>query len=112
MTRHVRKLWSSDALPELITTAEVVERLLGSPGWQAIERVLAAEVATIDSELDHGAAKEAADYAKQHGRRSALLAAREAATAIVGEARQRALKAEEEQLASDAGESASERMAA
>jgi hypothetical protein len=112
MTRHVRKLWPPDQLPELIETAERVESLLGSVGWRAVERVLAAEVATIDSELDHGSAKEAADYAKQHGRRSALLAAGEAARAIVGEAQQRRVNAEQDAQAKDAGESVSERMTA
>jgi hypothetical protein len=111
MTRHVRKLWPPEMLPELIEAAEAVERLLGSPGWNAIAEVIAAEVATIDSELDHGPAKEAADYAKQHGRRSALLAANEAARAIVGEAVRRREEAEEAAKASDAGESVSERMA-
>jgi hypothetical protein len=92
----------------LIEVAEHVERLRNSPGWQFVQHVLNAEVATIDRELDEGGAKEAADYAKQHGRRSALRASDEAARAIIAEAFRRREQAEQE----DAGESASERMAA
>lgn len=110
MTRHVRNVWGDGQLPELIEAAEAVERLKSSAGWEAVRLVLHAEIATIDRELDEGAAKEAADYAKQHGRRSALRAADEAARAIIGEALRR--RKEAEQATEDAGESASERMAA
>jgi hypothetical protein len=112
MTRHVRNVWGPEQLPELIEAAEAVERLADSPGWKAVQRVLDAEVATIDREMDNGAAKEAADYAKQHGRRSALRASVEAAGAIIGEAVRRREQAEQAQEEEDAGESASERMAA
>lgn len=96
LIRHVDDLWAETH--ELIEDAEAVERLLESAAWSAVRRVLAAEVATIDRELDHGRAKEAADYAMQHGRRGALLAFEDAAKAIIERAQARRSKAEDQRL--------------
>lgn len=107
MTRHVRNVWGrDDQLPELIEHAEAVERMMESSAWIAVSEVLGAEVATIDRELDHGHAKEAVEYAKKHGQRSALGAAGDAARAIISEAARRRSDAERDVQASGAGESA------
>ena len=115
MVNSVDRVWSGErTLPELIEAAEAVERMMATPGWDAVQRVIGEQVAAIDSSLDHGPAKEAADYAKQHGRRSALRSADEAARAIVGRAAKRRREAEERVAAeatNGAGESASERTA-
>ncbi len=81
-TRHVDELWPRDQLPSLIEAGEAVERTLDSQGFKIIMEVLAAEVATIDRRLE-GTALEQAEYARLHGRRSALLAAQGAGQAVV-----------------------------
>ena len=86
ITRHVKTVWPDDRLSELIDAREAVERLTVSHGWQCIQSLLSEEIATIDSTLERGAAKDAPEYAKQLGRRSALKAADEAAKAIVEQA--------------------------
>jgi hypothetical protein len=98
-TRHVREEWPAEKLPELIEQAEAVERLLAHPGWYAVQRVLDREIATIDRVLDTGLPKEAAAYAKEHGRRGALRAADEAARAIIEQAARQRHRAEEERAA-------------
>ena len=110
-TNQVRDLWRGDEqLPGLLEAAEQVERLVAHPGWTAVQRVLSGQIATIDRELDEGAPKDAAGYAQQHGRRSALRAAEEAAKAILEHARSRRQVAEEKARARDAAaEAASER---
>lgn len=112
MTRHISNVWGGDgALPELIESAEAVERMLVTTGWRVVQRVLAEEIAMIDRELDAGPAKEAADYAKQHGRRSALRSSEEAARAVIAVAARRRTAAEQ-RVTDDAGESVSERIGA
>jgi hypothetical protein len=87
LSRHVRDVWPSEDLPGLLEAAEAVEGVVTHPGWDAIQEVISREIATIDRELDFGSAKDAAEYAKAHGRRSALRSADEAAKAIIGEAK-------------------------
>jgi hypothetical protein len=94
-TRHVREEWPTEKLPELLEQAEAVERLLSQPGWQAVQRILDREIATIDRTLDTGLPKEAAAYAKEHGRRGALRSFDEAAWAIVEEANRQRQNAEQ-----------------
>lgn len=113
MVRHVRDLWrGEDQLAALIETAETVERVLSDPGYSAVRSVLDREIATIDRDLE-GAAKDAAEYAKQLGRRSALRAFDEAAKAIVEVAAEQRRRAEEKAHRDDAAARvASERTAA
>lgn len=100
ISRHVKELYKADdRLPDLVAAGEAVERLQGSDGWLALNAVIDREVATIDRELDHGRPKEAAEYAYAHGRRSALLAPREAARAILEHAQARAQRAIEAEAA-------------
>jgi hypothetical protein len=99
MTRHVKAEWSDDRLPELIETAEAVDRMVSSPGWEAITRLLAAEKATIDRDLDHGAPRSAEEYAMAHGRRAALGLPLEAARAIIEQAAARKRAAEQHERA-------------
>lgn len=106
MTRHVSDVWPDDRLPELIEAREAVQRTLDSPGWRAIQDLLACEIATIDSELEHGPTKEAAGYAKALGRRSAIRASQEAAKAIIEKANRR----EQQAIEQVAAESATERI--
>lgn len=115
MVNRVGRVWSGDdSLPELIEAAEAVERMMATPGWAAVQAVIEAEVATIDAKLDRGHAKEAAEYAKAHGRRSALRAADDAARAIIGRAaelQEREQARADAEATSGAGESAPERTA-
>jgi hypothetical protein len=66
--------------------AEVVELMVVRPSWDAIHQVIQREIARIDRVLDSGPARDAAEYAKAHGRRGALVGAAEAAGAIISEA--------------------------
>lgn len=104
LTRHVRDVWRD--VPELIDAAEGVEQLLRHPGWHAVHRILDREVATIDRQLDEGPPRDLGEYAKAHGRRGALRAAEEAATAIVGESQRARKRAEEEAAERQAAETA------
>lgn len=79
------------------------------PGWAAVQVVLKREIASIERELDDGAPKEAAEYAKEHGRLGALKSLNGAAQAVVEHAATRRRKAEEQQD-NAAAESAAERM--
>lgn len=110
LSRHIKDLWEGrDALPQLIEDAEAVERVLAQPGWQAIQRVLEAEIAMIDRSLDGRPKETAAEYAHAHGRRGALGAAGEAARAILQQAATRRQAAEAAQQNEGAGESVPER---
>lgn len=102
-TRHVRDAWGADQLPELIEAAEAVEQTLASPGWAHIERILHAEIATIDRVCDTAREMTLHDYAKAHGRRGALRSAEEAAKAIIGIAEQRRVAAEARQAQATQG---------
>jgi HD-like signal output (HDOD) protein len=96
LSRHIARVWRlPEQLPELIEAAEAVERLVAHPGYEVVRSVIEREVATIDRELDSGPSKEAADYAKQHGRRGALTAFDDAAKAIIGTAALERRRAEE-----------------
>lgn len=94
LSRHVRDLWPENT--ELFTVGELVDRLRTSPGWAHVHSVLRAEVQVLDGELDSGRELSQAEYAYKHGRRGALRASMEAATAIVSKAAERQAKAEEQ----------------
>jgi len=87
-------VWGDDALPDLVEAGEQVQNLLFSPGWLAVQKIVDCEIATIDGELDYGRPKEQAEYAYQHGRRSALRAVEDAARAILHESKVRLARAE------------------
>lgn len=89
LTRHLRG-WPLD---ELFEAGEAVEHLLAHPGWAHVDRLLGAEIATIEASLDGGLLESKAAYAFAHGRKGGLKAAREAAGAIVHKA---AVKLEEQ----------------
>ena len=102
MTRHVDALWPE--LEQLFSAGEAVEGLIFNEGWFRVLNVLEAEIATIDRQLDQGAPLTQAEYAKAHGRRGGLQAARDAAYAIVDRAEAR--KAEQQAKHEGAAESA------
>lgn len=75
-------------LDELFAAAESVESLVSSPGWAYVSRIVDAEIAQIDRDLDRGDEPlTRAQYAKKHGRRGGLLSARDVAEAILQRAR-------------------------
>lgn len=75
------------SLDELAMAAEAVRATVASPGWVAIARVLEAEIATIDRDLDGSdEPMSQAEYALAHGRRYGLRGADEAAGAILRKA--------------------------
>lgn len=110
MTNRARAVWSDDRLQELLDAREAVKQMMTGPGWEAVQAVLDEEISKIDHELDHGPAKEQAEYAHKHGRRSALRAADDAARGIIALADTREKKAQQQEDARRAG--ASERQAA
>lgn len=95
LSRHVRDLWPENT--ELFTVGELVERQRSSPGWEAVQSVLDREVRALDSELDSGRELSQAEYAYKHGRRGALRASVEAATAIIAKAAERQARDEKDQ---------------
>lgn len=100
--RHVNGLWPSrEDLPSLIESAEEVERTIASPGYRAIKRVIDAEIAQVDAKLDGNKTLEHVEYARLHGRRSALAAFEHAATAIVDRAQERRQQAEQANAAAE-----------
>lgn len=72
ITRHIKV---GDSLEKLERDAELGADLVASPGWPLLERLVNAEIATIDAELDRGLLDSKADYAFRHGRRGGLAAA-------------------------------------
>lgn len=108
MVNRVDRIWSGDeSLPALVDAAEAVERMMDSPGWEAVQRLIGDEIASMESSLDRGAPKSEGEYAKAHGRKSALRAADDAARAIVGRAQTRARQAQKRAVEANerAGES-------
>lgn len=96
-TRHVDDLWGSrEQLPELIENAEVVKRMLGSPGFKVVMAVVEAEIATITRKLQSDRVFEQAEYAKSHGKLAALSAFSDAADAVVSRAEEYTAKANAE----------------
>lgn len=93
-SRHVTDIWGED-LPGLVASGEHVQNLLFSPGWGAVMRVIDAELALLDSELDGARSpKEQAEYALAHGRRGGLKAVSDAAKTIMLAAKARQARAE------------------
>lgn len=87
-TRHVDDIYHRD-LDGLFSAGEMVRALMTHPGWPTLARVLEAEIATIDSQLDGRLLDSRAAYAHAHGRRGGLRALDEAARAIVSRAESR-----------------------
>lgn len=83
ITRMYGPTEGPEQLRALLDDAEHVERLVAHHGWAVVQRVIGWQVEAIDARLDGGPAKEAADYAKEHGRRSALRSSEEAARAFL-----------------------------
>lgn len=84
MTRHVKGRY--DTLNGLVAAGELVQGLIGHPGWGHLMGVIDAEIATIDRRLDDAITEplSQAEYAVAHGRRGGLRAIEDAAHAIVG----------------------------
>lgn len=87
-TRHIDSLFPT--LEELVVAGEAADALIAQPGWAHLVRLLEAEIATIDAELDSGRPLESrADYAARHGRRGGLRAPVGALTALISRAESR-----------------------
>lgn len=81
-TRHLDRLYPS--LEALFDAGEEVASLIAHPGWTHVARLIEAEIATIDRDLD--AARQPlsqAEYAAAHARRGGLRGASEAAAALL-----------------------------
>jgi len=104
--RHVDGLFPDTRT--LIESADAVEHMLGTPGYQAVQKLIEAEIELIDQKLDRAPLREASEYAHAHGRRSALLAFSDAAQAILERSKQR-VEADERNAE---GETSVERQAA
>lgn len=111
LSRHVDAIWGGrENTQALFTAGRAVERLADSEGVQAVRRVLALEIETIDNQLDRKPLETASEYAHFHGRRGALRAFDEAALAIEQRSEQRQARADAEAQSRDAaGESAAGR---
>lgn len=83
-TRHVDDVFRT--MEELFEAGEAVRQLLMHPGWAHVARLVEAETATVDAELDGRLLDSRSAYARLHGRRGGLRAMEEAARAIVGKA--------------------------
>jgi hypothetical protein len=91
-TRHVRPQFENN-YDLLRRSAEEVTQVLMAPGWVHIQRLLVAEIESIDSQLDNAAEPlTQSEYAMAHGRRRGLRGALRAAYAIVGVAEQETKK--------------------
>lgn len=101
--RHVDRVFPETR--ELSDSADAVAQLLAHSGFAAVQKLIDAEVASIDRKLDHAPLREATEYAHAHGRRGALLAFTDAASALLERSKQR-IEADERDAA---GESATER---
>lgn len=106
LVRHVDKIWGKSEDAALIEAAEAVETALSGPGYQAVKRVLDAELESLDRRLDGDSILEQAEYARLLGRRGAIRAYEGAAQAIIIRSRERFEVAE--RSANAAGESAAE----
>lgn len=112
ISKHVDEVWPGrENLQSLLEAGAAVEREYESEGFQAIRKVLAAEIASIDRQISSPKTLEHAEYAHLGGRRSALSAFSDAAAAIIDRATTRRAQAEEDAQQA-AGESAAERQAA
>lgn len=90
-TRHVSDLYPT--LERLVAAGERAQSLVDSPGWGVLLKLLDAEVATIDRELDSGRVLESrAAYAAAHGRRGGLKAVPELVYALIGRAETRLME--------------------
>lgn len=73
----------SDDLTGLFEAAELVEALVGHPGFRVVERLIYAEKARLDDELGSDRVLGSrAEYAARHGRLSGLRGVRDAITAV------------------------------
>jgi hypothetical protein len=104
ITRHLKDLYPS--LEALFAAGEEVEALLAHPGWGHVVRLLDAEIATIDRDLDGGLKESRAEYAQAHGRRGGLRFSRDAAVALLERARD---TLEQQRLLHEDGEAPSRR---
>jgi hypothetical protein len=87
-SNHLKDVWPS--LTDLFGAGENVRDLMTHPGWADVYRLVEAEIATIDRDLDGSLEpKSQAEYALKHGRRDGLLGYLRAAQAIVGRYEQR-----------------------
>src|SRR5689334_21046341 len=73
-------------LLDLFAAGEEVKSLVTHPGWASIMRLLDLAASDLDATLDGRLLDSRAAYAQAHGKRAALMAARDAADAIVAEA--------------------------
>lgn len=88
LSRHIKDVWPS--LTDLFAAGENVRELMAHPGWADVFRLVEAEIATIDADLDGSTEpKSQAEYAMQHGRRDGLLGYLRAARGIVSRADQK-----------------------
>lgn len=86
------QVFVDDAFPdlgELFAAGEAVEAVVSTDGWQALQKVIGAELRAETARLSRGRkALDQADYALAHGRLGGLQAAADLADAIVTRARE------------------------
>jgi hypothetical protein len=70
---------------DLFAAGEEVAQLMTHPGWRHLSTLLDLATADVDAMLDGRLLDSRAAYAQAHGRRGALRAMHEAASAIVAE---------------------------
>lgn len=93
LRRHIDAIWPGTS--DLLEASEHVSTLDGHYGWEAVQKVLVAEIAMIDRELDGASTPlSQAEYALKHGRRGGLKAALGAARAITSKADEKIQKLE------------------
>lgn len=80
-TRHLDDLYPT--LEGLFDAAEAVEDMLAHPGWAHLTRLLEAEAAEADVEVDGRLLESRAEYAFAHGRRGGLRSAMVAASTLL-----------------------------
>lgn len=73
ITRHFKDLYTE--LSQIVGAGESARKTLRSEGWLVLERILDAEIKTIDRELDDARVLTQAEYAAAHGRRGGIRAA-------------------------------------
>jgi hypothetical protein len=79
-TSHVREEFSD--LRELFRAGEAVDTLVFDHGWQAVLRLVDAEIAVLDRRLDGKDPLTHVEYAHLHGQRRGLRGMRDAAHAL------------------------------